>query len=115
MTTITGVSAFDIRFQTSRFLDGSDAMNPDPDYSTAYCILSTSDGTEGHGFTFTLGRGTELCVHGIESLAPKTRTRIAAEVHRTHLGIAAAVEAGDRELARHRMRRHLEALGSLTT
>ncbi len=71
MTTITAVSAFDIRFPTSRFLDGSDAMNPDPDYSAAYCILSTSDGPEGHGFTFTLGRGTELCVHAIESLAPK--------------------------------------------
>jgi len=71
MTTITAVSAHDIRFPTSRFLDGSDAMNPDPDYSAAYCILTTSGGLEGHGFTFTLGRGTELCVHAIESLAPK--------------------------------------------
>jgi L-fuconate dehydratase len=71
MTTITAVRAFDIRFPTSRFLDGSDAMNPDPDYSTAYCILETDGGAEGHGFTFTLGRGTELCVHAIESLAHK--------------------------------------------
>src|ERR1700722_17675 len=52
-------------------------------------------------------------LHQIERLAPKTRNQIAAEVLRTHEGIAAAVEAGDRELARHRMRRHLEALGAL--
>jgi L-fuconate dehydratase len=65
------VRAFDIRFPTSRFLDGSDAMNPDPDYSAAYCLVETSGGAEGHGLTFTLGRGTELCVHAIESLAPK--------------------------------------------
>ena len=72
MTTILAVRAFDIRFPTSRFLDGSDAMNPDPDYSAAYCIVETTDGgAEGHGFTFTLGRGTELCVHAIEALAPK--------------------------------------------
>src|SRR5580704_7827680 len=72
MTKISAVRAFDIRFPTSRFLDGSDAMNPDPDYSAAYCILETADGgLEGHGFTFTLGRGTELCVHAIESLAPQ--------------------------------------------
>ena len=52
-------------------------------------------------------------LHQIERLAPKTRNQIAAEVLRTHEGIAAAIEAGDRELARHRMRRHLEALGAL--
>ena len=71
-TTITGVRAFDIRFPTSRHLDGSDAMNPDPDYSAAYCIVETSGGgLEGHGLAFTLGRGTELCVAAIEVLAPK--------------------------------------------
>src|SRR6185295_2973758 len=70
--TISAVKAFDIRFPTSRVLDGSDAMNPDPDYSAAYCIVETTGGgREGHGFTFTLGRGTELCVHAIEALAPK--------------------------------------------
>jgi len=68
---IRAVRAFDIRFPTSRFLDGSDAMNPDPDYSAAYCILDAGDGLEGHGLTFTLGRGTDLCVHAIELLAPK--------------------------------------------
>jgi L-fuconate dehydratase len=70
--TITAVRAFDVRFPTSRLLDGSDAMNPDPDYSAAYCIVETvHDGLAGHGLAFTLGRGTELCVHAIETLAPK--------------------------------------------
>jgi L-fuconate dehydratase len=70
--TITAVRAFDVRFPTSRLLDGSDAMNPDPDYSAAYCIVETSAaGLAGHGLAFTLGRGTELCVHAIETLAPK--------------------------------------------
>ena len=52
-------------------------------------------------------------LHQIERLAPKMRRQIQTEVLRTHVGIAEAVEAGDRELARHRMRRHLEALGAL--
>jgi DNA-binding FadR family transcriptional regulator len=52
-------------------------------------------------------------LHQIERLAPKTRKQIAAEVLRTHEGIATAIEEGDRELARHRMRRHLDALGDL--
>ncbi|MCL4296371.1 MAG: hypothetical protein KJ077_11610 [Anaerolineae bacterium] len=63
-TTITGIVLRAIRFPTSHFLDGSDAMNPNPDYSTAYVILKTdsSEGFEGHGLTFTLGRGNELCL-----------------------------------------------------
>jgi L-fuconate dehydratase len=71
-TTITRIEAFDIRFPTSRELDGSDAMNTDPDYSAAYAIVRTdrSDGLEGHGLTFTIGRGNELCVAAIESLSP---------------------------------------------
>jgi L-fuconate dehydratase len=70
-TKILDVIAKDIRYPTSKFLDGSDAMNPDPDYSAAYVILKTDhpDGVEGHGITFTLGRGNELCVKAIESLA----------------------------------------------
>ena len=69
---ITAARALDIRFPTSKTLDGSDAMNPDPDYSAAYCILETSDpGLTGHGLAFTLGRGTELVVHAIEALAPR--------------------------------------------
>src|SRR6202030_2209170 len=69
--TITQVFARDIRFPTSRELDGSDAMNPDPDYSAAYAVLKTDHpaGIEGHGLTFTIGRGNELCVEAIRSLA----------------------------------------------
>ncbi len=68
--TITAVDARDIRFPTSRSLDGSDAMNEAPDYSAAYVILRTDAGLEGHGLTFTIGRGNELCVAAIEALAP---------------------------------------------
>lgn len=68
--TITGVEALDIRFPTSRQQIGSDAMNTDPDYSAAYCILHTGGGIEGHGLTFTIGRGNELCVAAIRALAP---------------------------------------------
>lgn len=68
--TITRLEALDIRFPTSRWLDGSDAMNPDPDYSAAYCVLHTDDPSlTGHGFTFTIGRGTDLVVAGIRALA----------------------------------------------
>src|SRR5437773_8388632 len=71
-TTITNVLARDIRFPTSRASDGSDAMNPDPDYSAAYVILQTDSprGLEGHGFTFTIGRGNEICVAAINALKP---------------------------------------------
>jgi L-fuconate dehydratase len=67
---ITRVDALDVRFPTSRALDGSDAMNPDPDYSAAYAIVRTDAGLDGHGFTFTIGRGNEVCVAAIEALAP---------------------------------------------
>ncbi len=71
MTTIVDLTVRDIRFPTSDNLDGSDAIHVDPDYSCAYVTLITdSDGLEGHGITFTLGRGTELCVAAIESLKP---------------------------------------------
>jgi L-fuconate dehydratase len=68
-TTITGLRAHDIRFPTSRTLDGSDAMNPDPDYSAAYVVLQTdrADDLAGHGMTFTIGRGNEVCVRAIEA------------------------------------------------
>ncbi len=73
-TRITAIRALDIRFPTSRSLDGSDAMNLAPDYSAAYCIIETDDGTEGHGLTFTIGRGNELCVAAIRALAPLIQT-----------------------------------------
>ena len=71
MTTITNLTARDIRFPTSKSLDGSDAMNPDPDYSATYVVLHTDSpaGLEGHGLTFTIGRGNELCVAAVQALA----------------------------------------------
>ncbi len=68
--TITDVGARDIRFPTSKHLDGSDAMNVDPDYSAAYVVLKTDSpkGLEGYGLTFTCGRGTEVCVAMIRAL-----------------------------------------------
>src|SRR6202165_1691995 len=71
-TRILRVTARDIRFPTSRTLDGSDAMNPDPDYSAAYVVLQTDHpaGLAGHGMTFTIGRGNEVCVAAIRALAP---------------------------------------------
>jgi L-fuconate dehydratase len=62
---------YDIRFPTSRTLDGSDAMNPDPDYSAAYVVISTDagDDLEGHGFAFTIGRGDDVQVAAIDALA----------------------------------------------
>ncbi|BAS15551.1 L-fuconate dehydratase [Arthrobacter sp. Hiyo8] len=70
MSVITAVDTFDIRFPTSLELDGSDAMNPDPDYSAAYLVIRTDagDGHEGHGFVFTIGRGNEVEAVAIEAL-----------------------------------------------
>jgi len=69
-TVITDVDFKDVRFPTSQSLDGSDAMNADPDYSAAYVILKTNhpDGLEGHGLTFTIGRGNDICVQAIEAM-----------------------------------------------
>ena len=69
-TRITGLSCRDIRFPTSRNLDGSDAMNVAPDYSCAYVVLTTDHrrGLEGHGLTFTTGRGTEVVVAAVRAL-----------------------------------------------
>ena len=69
MTRIRGLSVFDLRFPTSQSLDGSDAMNPDPDYSAAYVVLeSDREGLAGHGLTFTIGRGNEVVCLAIEAL-----------------------------------------------
>ncbi|GLK17140.1 L-fuconate dehydratase [Herbiconiux flava] len=62
MTIITGVDVYDVRFPTSLSQDGSDAMNKDGDYSAAYVVLRTDGDLRGHGFTFTIGRGNDLCV-----------------------------------------------------
>ena len=68
MTRITDLETFDLRFPTSDSLDGSDAMNPDPDYSAAYVILKTDSEHEGHGLTFTIGRGNDICVAAISAM-----------------------------------------------
>lgn len=70
MAAITGLRTHDLRFPTSEALDGSDAMNPDPDYSAAYVVLETDGAHQGHGLTFTIGRGNEICVAAIEALRP---------------------------------------------
>ena len=79
---ITAVDTFDVRFPTSRELDGSDAMNPDPDYSAAYVVLRTDagDGLEGHGFTFTIGRGNDVQVAAIDALRPHVVGRSVQEL-----------------------------------
>jgi len=71
-TRITRLTARDIRFPTSQALDGSDAMNVAPDYSATYVVLETDapDGLSGHGLTFTIGRGNEICVTAARALAP---------------------------------------------
>jgi L-fuconate dehydratase len=70
MVRITDIVVHDIRFPTAKDLDGSDAMNTHPNYSAAYVVLRTEDSVEGHGLTFTIGRGNELCVAAIEALKP---------------------------------------------
>ncbi|MFG3440295.1 L-fuconate dehydratase [Nonomuraea sp. NPDC047897] len=65
---IVAMETHDVRFPTSRELDGSDAMNPDPDYSAAYVVLKTDDGFSGHGFAFTIGRGNDVQTTAISAL-----------------------------------------------
>lgn len=70
MTKITGVTTLDLRFPSKDGLDGSDAMNPDPVYSAAYIVLETDGAHQGHGLTFTIGRGNEICVAALDALRP---------------------------------------------
>ena len=71
MPTITAADTVDVRFPTSQQLDGSDAMNPDPDYSAAYLSLATDagDGLVGAGFVFTIGRGNNIAAEAIQTVA----------------------------------------------
>jgi len=79
--TISDIQALDIRFPTSRSGDGSDATYTDPDYSATYVIIRTNadDGLEGHGLTFTIGRGNEICVAAVEALKPVLLGRSASD------------------------------------
>jgi L-fuconate dehydratase len=83
-TRILRAVTYDVRFPTSVTLAGSDAMNTDPDYSAAYVVLETDhpSGLTGHGLTFTIGRGTEVCVAAIEALAPHLVGRTVEETVR---------------------------------
>jgi L-fuconate dehydratase len=50
-------------------LDGSDAMNADPDYSAAYLKLFTSDDNfTGDSLVFTIGRGNDVQITAIQIL-----------------------------------------------
>jgi L-fuconate dehydratase len=96
---ITRIETHDVRFPTSLTLDGSDAMNPAPDYSAAYVILRTDapDGLAGHGFAFTIGRGTQVQAAAIEALAPLV-AGVELEELSTGMGDLSRRLAGDSQL-----------------
>src|ERR1700730_9140244 len=79
---VIDLTVHDIRFPTSRALDGSDAMNPAPDYSATYVVLKTDapQGLAGHGLTFTIGRGNEISVAAAKSLTPLVVGATLAEI-----------------------------------
>jgi L-fuconate dehydratase len=77
---ITDLEIIDLRFPTSRTNAGTDAMHPDPDYSAAYVVLKTDADLEGHGFTFTIGRGNEICVEAIRAFRPLVVGRTLEEI-----------------------------------
>src|SRR6201991_1042448 len=91
------LDVLDIRFPTSRELDGSDAMNPDPDYSAAYVVLRTDSGPDGYGFAFTIGRDNDVQAAAIRALAGLV---VGRSVPDTAAGLAAlsAELVGDSQL-----------------
>jgi len=99
MVTITHLIAKDIRFPTSKELDGSDAVNKDPDYSAAYVILYTDrPDLQGHGLTFTTGRGNELCVAAIGSLSYMVEGRTLDSITTDFGGFWGQLTRGDSQL-----------------
>ncbi|WP_339775795.1 L-fuconate dehydratase [uncultured Thalassospira sp.] len=95
---ITGIKAIDIRFPTSRHLDGSDAMNKDPDYSAAYVIIETSNpDISGHGLTFTIGRGNDVCVAAIKAMSHLLVGKSLSDLT-THMGQTWRDLTGDSQL-----------------
>jgi L-fuconate dehydratase len=82
VSVISALETYDIRFPTSQDLDGSDAMNPDPNYSAAYVVLRTDDesGLCGHGFVFTIGRGNDVQTAACAALRPLIVGRNVADV-----------------------------------
>lgn len=97
---IIDLNTIDIRFPTSQSLDGSDAMNPDPDYSAAYVILKTNSDSsmEGHGLTFTIGRGNELCVAAIKALSHLVVGKTLDEITSDFSGFWKSMVVGDSQL-----------------
>ena len=98
-TLITDVVAIDVRFPTSDTLDGSDALNQAPDYSATYVVLRTDEpgGPDGHGITFTTGRGNELCVAAVAALRPLVVGRTLEEIAADFAGFWYAL-VGDGQL-----------------
>jgi L-fuconate dehydratase len=99
VSVITALETCDVRFPTSRELDGSDAMNPDPDYSASYVILRTNDasGLSGHGFVFTIGRGNEVQTAACAALSHMVVGRNVNEVV-SNLGSFARTLTNDSQL-----------------
>ena len=94
---ITSFSVTDLRFPTSRTLAGTDAMHTDPDYSAAYVVLGTDTALEGHGLTFTIGRGNEICALAIEAFRPLVVGRRLSDITRDFAGFWRAL-AGESQL-----------------
>ncbi|MET8162300.1 L-fuconate dehydratase [Sphaerisporangium sp. NPDC005289] len=98
MPTITSVNVIDVRFPTSATLDGSDAMNPDGDYSAAYVVLVTDDAElAGYGLTFTIGRGNDLCVAAARQIGARLTGRDVDELARDLGGLYREI-MGDSQL-----------------
>jgi L-fuconate dehydratase len=94
---IADLEIVDLRFPTSLTNAGTDAVHKDPDYSAAYVILHTDEGLEGHGFTFTIGRGNEVCAEAIRAFAPLVVGRDVDEVFAEPAAFWRAL-AGDSQL-----------------
>ncbi len=95
---IVALDCYDVRFPTSLEHDGSDAMNPDPDYSAAYAVLRTdAPGLEGHALCFTIGRGNEVMVAAVAALRPHVVGRHVTDII-SDLGGFSAAMIGDSQL-----------------
>ena len=94
---IRDLEILDLRFPTSLTSDGTDAVHKDPDYSAAYVILHTGEALDGHGFTFTIGRGNEVCAAAIRAFAPLVIGRDVDEIFADPAGFWRTL-AGDSQL-----------------
>jgi L-fuconate dehydratase len=98
MTKIIGIESFDVRFPTSKMLDGSDAMNQDPDYSAAYLRITTDKaGLHGDSLVFTIGRGNDVQIAAINMLTPKVQGLTIDDAF-TRIGQIARELSGDSQI-----------------